>query len=214
MKNQELISNLKIRGSWGITGNQGVDPYATIARVDNWSHTYGQSSFYPGTYYVGSDNPDLKWETTAQTNIGFDIAFLQGKIALSADYYIKNTSDLLLAVSIPKYNGGGSINKNVGDVQNKGFELTLSALPIVNKDFSWDFNFNISSYKNKVVNLGEEDMIPSDYIPVAGMFQTSPFVLKVGESMGSFWGYTWEGIYKSSEAAEAAKFGFQPGDNK
>jgi outer membrane receptor protein involved in Fe transport len=114
---------------------------------------------YPGTFYVGADNPDLKWETTAQTNIGFDISFLRDRIALSADYYVKNTSDLLLAVSIPDYNGGGVINKNVGEVQNKGFEITLSATPIVNKNFSWNFNFNISSYKNKVVNLGDEDMI-------------------------------------------------------
>ena len=214
MQGQTLLNNLKIRGSWGITGNQGVDPYATIARVNNWSNSYGQSSMYPGTYYDGSDNPDLKWETTEQTNIGFDVSFLQSRISLSADYYVKNTSDLLLAVSIPNYNGGGTINKNVGDVQNKGYEFTLSAVPIVNKDFSWDFNFNISSYKNKVVNLGDEEMIWSSTIPVSGMFQTSPFVLKVGESMGSFWGYTWEGIYKTSEAAQAAQFGFQPGDNK
>ena len=214
MQGQTLINNLKIRGSWGITGNQGVNPYATIAKVNNWSNSYGQSSMYPGTYYVGSDNPDLKWETTEQTNIGFDISFLQGRIALIADYYVKNTSDLLLAVSIPNYNGGGTINKNVGDVQNKGFELTLSAVPVANKNFSWDFNFNISSYKNKVVNLGEEEMMWSSTIPITGMFQTSPFVLKVGESMGSFWGYKWEGIYKTSEAAQAAQFGFQPGDNK
>ena len=214
MQGQTVVNNLKIRGSWGITGNQGVNPYATIARVDNYSNSYGQPSMYPGTYYVGADNPDLKWETTEQTNIGFDVSFLQGRIALSADYYVKNTSDLLLAVSIPNYNGGGSINKNVGDVQNKGFEFTLFAVPVATKDFSWDFNFNISSYKNKVVNLGEEKMIWSSTIPITGMFQDSPFVLKIGESMGSFWGYRWEGIYKSSEAAQAAQFGFQPGDNK
>ncbi|MDH6306454.1 TonB-linked SusC/RagA family outer membrane protein [Parabacteroides sp. PF5-5] len=214
MKNQDIISNLKLRGSWGITGNQGVNPYATIAKVSNWSHSYGQSVMYPGTYYVGADNPDLKWETTKQTNVGMDVSFLNGRISLSADYYVKNTTDLLLAVSIPNYNGGGTMNKNVGNIQNKGFEITLSSTPIDNRNFSWNFNFNISSYKNKVKNLGDEDFILSSTIPATGMFATSPFVLKVGESMGSFWGYKWGGVYQTSEAEEAAKYGFKPGDNK
>ncbi|MBP6169887.1 MAG: TonB-dependent receptor [Bacteroides sp.] len=214
MKDIETISNLKLRGSWGITGNQGVNPYATIAVVSNWSHAYGQGSMYPGTYYTGADNPNLKWETTAQTNVGFDIGFFNGRLGFSFDYYYKKTSDLLLGVSIPSYDGGGRVNKNVGDVENKGVEFTITATPIDTRDLRWDISGNFSSHRNKVVDLGDEDFILSSTIPAAGMFPTSPFALKVGESLGSFYGYRWEGIYKSSEAAEAAKFGFKPGDNK
>ncbi len=213
MKSQDVISNLKLRGSWGVTGNQGINAYATIAKIGAMSNSFGLASMVPGSIVVGADNPDLKWETTKQTNVGIDVALLKGKINLSADYYIKNTSDLLHYAAIPMYNGGGGVNKNIGEMENKGFEFAISATPVSTDDFTWNSSFNISAYKNKLLSLGKDTfMLGGNY--AAGLTFESPFAIKVGESMGSFWGYEWMGIYKSSEATEAAKYGFKPGDNK
>ncbi len=212
LKNQDLISNLKVRGSWGKTGNQGINAYATIAKIGSMMNTYGLTPV-PGSIVVGADNPDLKWETTEQKNIGADISILHGKVSLSADYYIKNTSDLLYAAAIPAYDGGGTVNKNIGEMENKGFEISLSATPVSNENLKWDVSFNISAYKNKLLSLGVDTFfLGNNY--ASGLTQESPFAVKVGESLGSFWGYEWEGVYNSSEAAEAAKYGFKPGDNK
>lgn len=213
MKGQDVISNLKLRGSWGITGNQGINPYATIAKIGAMSNSFGLPSMVPGSIVVGADNPDLKWETTAQTNIGIDVSALKGRINLSADYYIKKTSDLLHYAAIPAYNGGGGVNKNIGEMENKGFEFTLSVTPVSTNDFKWDASFNISAYKNKLLSLGKDTfLLGGNY--AAGLTFESPFAIKVGESLGSFWGYEWMGVYKTSEATVATKYGLKPGDNK
>lgn len=212
MKNQNLISNLKLRGSWGRTGNQGINAYATIAKIGSMMNTYGLTPV-PGSIVVGADNPDLKWETTEQKNIGADVSVLDGKVSLSADYYIKNTSDLLYAATIPTYDGGGTVNKNIGEMENKGFEISLSATPILKKNFKWDASFNISAYKNKLLSLGVDTFFLGNNYAI-GLTQESPFAIKVGESLGSFWGYEWMGVYKTNDIAEAAKYGFKPGDNK
>ncbi len=213
MKNQDVINNLKLRGSWGKTGNQGIDAYATIAKIVSWMNTFGQSTAYPGSIVSGADNPDLKWETTEQKNIGIDISVLNSRLNFSADFYDKMTSDLLYAAVIPIYNGGGSINKNIGDMENKGLDVSVSGTPVSTKDLKWNSSFNISAYKNKLLSLGIDTFFLGN-IYSAGLTTESPFAVKVGEALGSFWGYEWQGVYKSSEANEAAKYGFQPGDNK
>ncbi len=213
MQEVDAISTLKLRASWGETGNQGVNPYATISVVSNSPYAYGQDARFPGTSYSGADNPFLTWETTAQTNVGVDLGFFNGALSLSADYYHKKTSDLLLGVSIPAYDGGGRVNRNVGDVKNEGFEITLGATPF-NRAIRWDISGNFSRHRNTILSLGDETFIQNSGTPAEGMFATSPFALKVGESLGSFYGYRWDGVYKSSEAAEAAKYKFAPGDNK
>jgi TonB-linked SusC/RagA family outer membrane protein len=213
LKDNSFISNLKLRGSWGITGNQGINPYATIARIGSMMNTFGLSQSLPGSIVQGIDNPDLKWETTTQTNVGFDLSVLKDRISLSADYFFKETNDLLFGVTVPSYNGGGTVNRNIGTMQNKGVEVVLSGVPVSAGDFRWDASFNFTSIKNKLTSLGADTfLLGGNY--ASGLTQESPFCLKVGESLGSFWGWEWQGVYKSSEAAEAAKYGFQPGDNK
>jgi TonB-linked SusC/RagA family outer membrane protein len=211
--NNSPVNNLKIRGSWGTTGNQGINPYATVASIGNMMNTYGVGQSYPGSIIVGVDNPDLKWETTAQTNAGFDIQLFKKKVNVSFDYFIKNTSDLLNRVIIPMYNGGGTVNKNIGKVQNRGFDFSLDATPVLKSNFKWETILNFSAVKNKVVSLGIDTFqLGGNYSP--GLTQESPFAIKVGEPLGAFWGYGWEGIYKTTEAAKAAAYGFMPGDNK
>ncbi|MFV0378088.1 MAG: SusC/RagA family TonB-linked outer membrane protein [Mangrovibacterium sp.] len=212
MKSQDVISNLKLRGSWGETGNQGINAYATIAKIGSMMNTFGLSSI-PGSIVVGADNPDLKWETTEQKNVGVDVSAWQGRLNISADYYVKKTSDLLYAAKIPNYNGGGTVNKNIGEMKNKGYEVTVTGTPVSNEEFKWESSFNISSYKNKLESLGVDTFFLGN-VYAAGLTTESPFAVKVGESLGSFWGYEWQGVYRASEAAEAAKYGFQPGDNK
>ncbi len=213
LKDNSVINNLKLRGSWGITGNQGINPYATISRIGSMMNTFGLSQSLPGSIVVGIDNPDLKWETTTQTNAGFDLSLFKNRLNFSADYFIKETDDLLFGVTIPAYDGGGKVNKNVGTMENKGFEIVVSGKPVSTSDFSWDVNINFTSIKNELTSLGQDTfLLGGNYAP--GLTQESPFCLKVGESMGSFWGYEWQGVYTSAESADAAVYGFKPGDNK
>lgn len=142
-----------------------------------------------------------------------DVALLKNRLSLTADYFIKNTSDLLNKVIIPSYNGGGIINKNIGKVQNKGVDFTLSATPVLKNNLRWDANVSFLYLKSKVVSLGIDTfLLGGNYAP--GLTQESPFAIKVGEPLGTFWGYNWEGVYTSAEAAKAATYGFKPGDNK
>jgi TonB-linked SusC/RagA family outer membrane protein len=217
IKDLNLFSNLKVRGGWGVTGNQGAGPFTTIPKMSNGAYAYGTSS---GTYSridnsVG--DPNLKWEQTAQTDIGVDMGFFNNRLNVSADYYNKQTKDLLLPVPIPIYWGGGSKLTNIGSTENKGFELVLSGMPVETKDISWNVTFNISSIKNKVLELGGgSTFINSNITPVVGTGNVDNNLLRniVGESMGTFWGNKFLGIYQESESAEAAKYGLHPGDSK
>ena len=213
LKESDFISNLKIRGSWGITGNQGINSYATIARIGSMMNTFGLSQSLPGSIVSGIDNPDLKWETTTQTNVGVDLSVLKERLSLSVDYFMKKTDDLLFGVTVPAYNGGGTVNRNIGTMENKGYEIVVSGVPVSTNDFRWDASFNFTAIQNKLTSLGQDTfLLGGNY--AGGLTMESPFCLKVGESLGSFWGFEWQGIYTSSEAAEAAVYGFKPGDNK
>ena len=213
LKDNSVISNLKLRGSWGITGNQGINSYATISRIGSMINTFGLSQSLPGSVVSGIDNPDLKWESTTQTNFGFDLSILKDRLSLSADYFIKETKDLLFGVTVPAYNGGGRVNRNIGTIENNGYEIVVSGVPVESGDFRWDASFNFTSIKNKLTSLGQDTfLLGGNY--AGGLTMDSPFCMKVGESLGSFWLWEWQGIYKTSEAAEAAVYGFKPGDNK
>jgi TonB-dependent starch-binding outer membrane protein SusC len=213
LKDNNVISNLKLRGSWGITGNQGIDSYATIAKIGSMMNTFGLSQSLPGSIVSGIDNPDLKWESTTQTNVGLDLSFISGRVNLSADYFMKETNDLLFGVTVPAYNGGGTVNRNIGTMENNGVEIVISGVPVSTGKFRWDASFNFTSIKNELTSLGQDTfLLGGNY--ASGLTMESPFCLKVGESLGSFWGFEWQGIYTSAEAAEAAVYGFKPGDNK
>jgi len=124
LKNNDLISDLKLRTSWGMTGSQAINPYATLNQLYSGKTTFDKNSyttFAPGTLLPGN----LKWETTEQKDIGFDLALLDNKITFTADYYIKNTRDLLNTVVLPPTSGFSSTIKNVGEISNKGFEFGI-----------------------------------------------------------------------------------------
>ncbi|MEO7284837.1 TonB-dependent receptor [Gelidibacter sp.] len=147
MANVKPVSDLKFRVSYGLTGNDDISPFL-------FSELYGTTVYggLPGIYPSNIPNPDLKWESTAQFNVGMDLGLFNGRVTLTADYYNKQTKDLLLSRPLPSSSGFSSITQNVGKVENKGLELTLATQNFIG-DFSWNTQFNISGNRNKVLEL-------------------------------------------------------------
>lgn len=142
------ISELKLRGSYGLTGNDDIPAFLFAA-------LYGTTSYggQPGIYPSNIPNPDLKWETTTQVNIGLDLGLFDNKIVLSADFYNKQTKDLLLARPLPTSSGFSTITENVGEVENKGVELSLTTDNLPGRALSWSTRINFSLNRNKVLKL-------------------------------------------------------------
>ena len=209
IKDTELFSNLKLRLTHGEVGSQAINPYKTMSTMD-----LGRDYIFHKTKYIGigvgaADNPDLKWETTAQTNVGIDFGIFKGRLSGSFDLYYKKTSDLLFDVSIPDYNGGGSVTRNIGSVANKGIEVFLEGIVIDNRDFQLSTSVTFGLNRNEVLDMGEETELF-----VSSGNSGNYGILEVGKPMGQYWGATFDGVWKSSEAAEAAKFNKVPGDYK
>lgn len=215
IQNLNVFSDLKLRVSWGITGNQAITPYQTLARIlsgSNYPYN-GQESTDLGFYVASAANPNLKWESTTQTNFGIDFGFWQGRISTTVDYYTKVTENLLLSKSLPGYTGLSTIIANVGSTQNSGLELSVGIM-MERGSFSWSSSLNGSFNKNKVLELGDEDRI--SYRTTKGGYSLNEdfMFLEKGEPFGQMYGYGYEGTWKSSESDEAAKYGQLPGDPK
>ena len=211
-----LISNLKLRASWGQTGSQAVNVYGTFTSYNTSSATAATSwlngTLTPGINIGAPGNENLKWETTTQTNLGFDIGILKDRFTLEADYFYKNTTDLLLDEPLPGYVGGGSIYTNAGAVRNSGVELSLNARIFDSNELSWMVNFNISILDNKVTDLGKNNYIIRWGGSGAGMVTYPEMILKPGQSLSSYYGYKSLGIWQIADADLASKYGQQPGD--
>jgi TonB-linked SusC/RagA family outer membrane protein len=215
VKNLTFISDLKLRTSYGITGNQEIDPYSSLGRYSATGYTSGSTRLI-GIAPNNITNQDLSWESTASFDIGLDAAFLKNRISLTLDYYQKKTSDLLLQVSIPRSTGYSTTLINAGGVENKGVEVGLSTVNFDGKKFKWSTNANISFNKNKVTDLNGE------YQRFVGGLSTSVFpganpgssVLRVGEPIGSFYGYTFAGLWQTQAEITASGItnAVRPGD--
>jgi TonB-dependent starch-binding outer membrane protein SusC len=215
IQRMNIFSDLKVRGSYGVTGNQAIKPYQTLSLMSsgsNYPYNGGESTNL-GFIIENAANPNLKWESTAQSNIGMDISVLKGRLNLSADVYKKITKDLLLNRTLPSYSGLRSIIDNVGSIENKGLELALSGDPLVGK-VRWNSGFNISFNRSKVLDLGESTKLEFRTTYGGYGLKNGFMQLRVGEPFGQIYGYGYEGTWKTSEAADAAKFGQLPGDPK
>jgi TonB-linked SusC/RagA family outer membrane protein len=148
LKNQKTISDLKVRVSYGITGNDDISPFL-------FSELYGNGSYggQPAIFPSNIPNPDLKWESTTQLNIGLNVGLFKDRITLTADYYNKQTNDLLLRRPLPSSSGFSSITENVGKVENKGIEISLETQNFIGDNFTWNTQFNISGNRNEVLEL-------------------------------------------------------------
>ena len=214
MQSADNIDNLKVRASWGITGSQAIEPYATMALLAPRVYSYGTPQASTGYMPSGAPNPDLKWEETTQINIGVDLTMFNGRLNATADFFKKNTDGLLQAKALPAYNGGGSIISNIGEIENQGIELSIGGEIIQKSNFSWNANANFSKLNNEVISIGDEEQIFPGGTYGSGFLSSKVFIVKPGESLGSIYGYNFLGIWQQDEAGEALKYGNVPGDSK
>lgn len=216
MQEIQAISNLKIRGSWGLTGNQAISPYSTLSSYSNIPASFNNNSHQVGLVMGNIGNPNLKWETTEQKDVGIDIGLLNGRLSLTADYFVKDTRDLLLQENLPMYLGGNPITRNVGAVQNKGWEFSVEGIVTNNSAVNWITGFNISFLQNRVISLGEGKtriFDPNTRKIGGGMSPQSEFVVMPGESLGAIWGLTYLGTWKPGDD-KANQYGAKPGDSR
>ena len=203
MSNNNVISNLKLRASYGLTGNSEIPPYSSLSLLGSDYAAIFNESRVGGTGINRLANPDLRWEKTAQSDFGIELGLFSGRIALEADYYYRKTTDMLLDAPVPQTSGYATIRRNVGSMQNRGIELSLTTVNIENDVFSWTTNFNISMNQNEVLSLAT----PADIFGVGGPNFTNPTnIIRVGEPVGSFWGLNRLGVWSEAERAEAAEF--------
>lgn len=218
MQDLSFLDDLKLRGSYGITGSQAIPVFGTVTTFytdDQRAGTSFESGQLTSGIIIGNPgNENLRWETTAQLNVGFDMQILNGRLNLVADYFKKNTTDLLLSEPLPLYSGGGSIFRNLGEVENSGFEFGLNSTVIERGDFAWNTSFNISLLNNEVISIGDREQIFADGDAGAGLTNLPEMVIKPGNSLASYWGLNYLGVWGTDEAAEAAEYGNVPGDSK
>lgn len=210
---KSILSNGKLRLSWGLTGNNRIGEYdyyyllsVLKSRVGSYSPTNSiPSGVYPfendatnaGTVPISLQNKNLKWETTEQWNLGLDLSFFNERIGVTMDIYRKNTRDLLLAAQLPYSSGFYNATKNIGKVRNDGLELSLNTLNIKTRDFQWSSNFNISFNKNKVLALSENQTALTTAVQFDQNYNgQSSYIAKIGLPMGLMYGYVYEGTYK------------------
>jgi TonB-linked SusC/RagA family outer membrane protein len=197
LKNNQTISNLKARISWGLTGNANIGNF--VSRTNFVTITYNQS---PGFWLGTLGDPELSWEDTTQYNFGLDLSLFKNRINTSYDYYTKDTEGVLFLVPIPYNNGIRFINQNAGDIQNKGFEFTLETKNIISEDFSWSTSLNVAWNKNEVISLpGGADIVRNEKI------------VREGEVVGSFYLQEYAGVdpengdalfYRNTELADGS----------
>ena len=198
LKNISWLSDLKLRGSWGQLGNQEIDNYTFMTLLKKDGDKYVISRY---------GNPDLKWETSEQWNVGVDLGILRNKLYLSADYFMKTTSDILLPISLPSYVGSVSPTiVNAGTVRNKGFELSLTYRDKVG-DFNYSINGNIATLDNKVLKLHP------NFPNIDGKVTRTT----VGQPLNAYYGFVMEGIYQNEAEINEQLYAtdnptVQPGD--
>lgn len=213
MKDIEWIHNLKLRASVGQTGNQAINPYQTLARLGTNGPVLDDKQDI-GFILSGMANNDLKWETTTQTDIGLDFSVLDNKLSLSADFYMKQTRNLLYNATLPPSSGYSSMVRNVGRIDNKGFEISLTSVNI-DRTVKWTTNVNFSLNRSVVKDLGKDALgntIERIDAPIGG---GNWFPLFLGKSPFQLYGYKVDGIYQSKEEAIAnGESNKQAGDYK
>lgn len=197
------ISEIKLRSSYGWTGNNRVGEYVRFPSLTQpFSASYSWQNATPtlGAIVSGLGNDDLKWETTEQVDLGVDIGLFNNRIAATIDLYRKNTRDLLLNALLPTSTGFSSAMKNIGSVRNEGLEISLFVENIKKKNFGWSSSFNISFNRNKVLALTEGQ----DKLFVTPSFESqynaNPlYITEIGRPAGMFYGYIWDGVYNYSD---------------
>ena len=204
----EVFNQLKFRASWGQTGNQEIGNYASQLTFGTGPNVVLDGSLFGSAIPQRIANPNLKWETTEQFNVGLDIGIQGGRYSATLDYFSKNSKDLLFNLPLPVASGYPSILSNVGEVKNSGFEFLFNSTNITTDNFSWKTSLNFSAIKNKVVDLGRIESIVTGSIQSVG----NTAIIKEGESLASYYGYVVKGIFQEGDdIAGSAQPTAQPG---
>lgn len=198
MKSLEAIEDLKLRLSYGRTGNQGIPPYSSQEVYANVYYSFNQSGgmkpssvLKPGIIVQSIANPDLTWETTEQYNVGLDLGLLRNRITLSVDAYFKKTFDLLLSKPLDYSMGFATMMYNSGSLENKGLEFVLNTVNVSHRNFSWTSSFNLSFNRNKVLDLGDNAALTFN----GGNLYNEAFILQPGQPVGTMYGFIYDGVY-------------------
>jgi TonB-linked SusC/RagA family outer membrane protein len=201
MSSQEFFNDLRLRASYGLTGNTGIAPYQTRGSLSRTIYSFGGNAgfgYRPGALA----NPDLKWETSATANIGIDFGIRNGRVAGSFELYSTNTTDLLLERQLPITSGFNSVFENVGETRNRGWELSLITRNIATGDFSWETTINLFGNKEEIVDL---------YGTAADDVGNEWFI---GQPLTVWYDYEKLGIWQTPEADAAAVYSQFPGEIK
>jgi TonB-dependent starch-binding outer membrane protein SusC len=192
LKNSKIVSDLKLRASWGVTGNNRIVDNAQFSLLGNQNYALNNLSV-AGFSPVTIENLDLGWEQTKSTNAGLDFGFFKNRILGSVDVYRRLTTELLLQAPVSATSGFSSSWQNVGDVENKGVELSLTTRNFVGKRFTWRTNFNVSYNKNEVLKLG------FDNTPIPTGFTGLTNIIQVGAPIGSMILYEHVGVFMNAD---------------
>ena len=188
MSNQHVLDQLKLRASFGVTGNQDIAAYSTLGMLSGASYGWGTSTSSTGYWGYQFATPGITWEKTYQYDLGLDISI--GGFNITVDWFKKQTKDLLFQKQVPKYNGGGTYWVNQGKLNNTGVELSLTTFPVKGA-VTWETSLNASYVKNEVADLaGDDFVLTANYSDLGGPLQ----IMKPGYPMGSFYVYQWKGF--------------------
>ncbi|WP_300598731.1 TonB-dependent receptor [Niabella sp.] len=195
LANSKVISDLKLRVSYGATGNNRIDDYLYM-NIFSPTAKYALNEQIVPAYMVGSlPNKDLKWETTVSRNIGLDLSLFKNRLQLTADVYKNTVNNLLIDVPIPPTSGYTTQLQNVGSISNRGIELQLTAIPVQKSSFTWNTEFNISFNRNRIERLasGLDHYFAYSGFGISG--QPADYIVKVGQPLGTMYGYVSDGFY-------------------
>lgn len=210
LRNTQWLDNLKLRLSYGVTGNNQIDDYAAIGLLSTSQYAI-DGQLTNGLYTSTLPSKDLKWEKTGQYDLGIDASFFGNRLNMVLDFYYSKTTDMLLMVPVPVLTGFTESQTNVGSVSNKGVEFTLNTVNFRNNNFTWTTDFNISANRNKVLHLGNNDA-PIDITTNSAISRT-----EVGQPVGNYFGYKVTGVYSTADINDpnVPKYdGAEPGDPK
>jgi len=213
MKSFKNVSSLKLKASYGVTGNDNFADYRWISKLTQTRTAIGNSLIT--TYYPSNiENPDLEWEGTKQSNFGLDLGLFQSRLNIGADFYHSKSDNLLLDIPIPSTSGYTSAFTNSGEVENQGLEVDIQSINISNEKFTWSTQLNYSMNRSEVTQLGRNN---APMIFSLGTFGGMQKINKIGEPVFGFYGYQYDGVYMNQSEIDAdpsSPASASPGDGR
>ncbi|MEN8202239.1 MAG: SusC/RagA family TonB-linked outer membrane protein [Bacteroidota bacterium] len=205
--NVDAINRVKLRVSWGVNGNRDIGMYSALAQIGS-TYYYDGSNVQVGLFNSSLSNPGLRWERTQSLNFGLNMGLYNDRIDVSVDYYDMTTTDLLMERLLPEITGFKRITTNLGELANKGVEITLNTVNMSSENFAWRSGLTYSANRNEIVSLfGDVDEEGNELPDYSNEWFP-------GHAIDAVWEYDVTGIWQTDEAAEAAEKGFLPGDFK